>query len=139
MSVDVSITKRPIPVGKVVESVLCPSAGGTAVFVGTVRDRSGRMKVERMILESAEELARRDLERIADKVGKRYKVSKIVVRHRVGELRVGDVIVAIAVSAPHRAEAFAACSAIIDGLKKSTPIWKKEIGSGRQRWVKSER
>jgi len=139
MSVEVSITKRPIPVGKVVESVLCASAGGTAIFIGTVRSRSGRMEVERMMLESAEDLALKDLERIAEKARRRYNICNIVVRHRVGEMRVGDAIVAIAVSAPHRADAFAACKLIIDELKKSTPIWKKEIGGGKQRWVESKR
>jgi molybdopterin synthase catalytic subunit len=97
------------------------------------------MEVERMMLESAEDLALKDLERIAEKARRRYNICNIVVRHRVGEMRVGDAIVAIAVSAPHRADAFAACKLIIDELKKSTPIWKKEIGGGKQRWVESKR
>lgn len=139
MSADVSITRRSIPVEKVIRSVLCPSAGGTAVFIGTVRDKSERMRILRMMLESAEDLANLDLARIAKGTDARFKICNIAIRHRVGEMKVGDVIVVIAVSAPHRADAFAACRYVLDELKKSTPIWKKEIGRGKQRWVGSER
>ena len=139
MSADVSISKRPIPIDIVIRSVLCPSAGGTAIFVGTVRDRSDGMKVSRMRLEAAEDLAKRDLIRIGKAVDARFDICKMTVRHRVGEMKVGDVIVVIAISAPHRADAFSACRFVIDELKKSTPIWKKEIGGGRQRWVEAER
>jgi len=138
MSADVSISKVPIRVEKVIGSVLCPSAGGTAVFIGTVRDKSKRMKVSRMRLEAAKDLAEQDLARIAEEADARFDICRIAVRHRVGEMRVGDVIVAIAVSAPHRMDAFAACGYVIDELKKSTPIWKKEIGGGKQRWVEAE-
>jgi molybdopterin synthase catalytic subunit len=139
MSADVSISERPIKVEKVIGSVLCSSAGGTAVFVGTVRDRSDGMKVSRMRLEAAEDLAKRDLARIAKVADARFDICKMTVRHRVGEMKVGDVIVVIAVSAPHRADAFSACRFVIDELKKSTPIWKKEIGGRKQRWVEAER
>lgn len=138
MSADVSIVKGPISVEKAVKSVLCPSAGGTAVFIGTVRDRSARMKVKEMMLESAEDLAKRDLARIAKNAEARFNICRIAVRHRIGKLKVGDVIVVVSVSAPHRADAFAACRYIIDELKMSAPIWKKEIGSGKERWVESE-
>ena len=138
MSTEVAISKRPISVEKVIGSVLCPSAGGTAVFIGTVRDRSERMRVSRMELEAAEDLAKQDLARIAKAAAKRFDVCRISVQHRAGKMNVGDVIVVIAVSAPHREDAFKACRFVIDELKKSTPIWKKEIGGGKQRWVKAE-
>jgi molybdopterin synthase catalytic subunit len=138
MSEDVSISERPISIDKVVKSVLCSSAGGTAVFIGTVRDKSEGMRLSRMELETAETLATRDLSRIVKSAKAEYDVCKISVRHRVGKLNVGDVIAVIAVSAPHRADAFAACRYIIDKLKKSTPIWKKEIGGAKQRWVEAE-
>ena len=138
MSTEVAISKRPISVEKVIGSVLCPSAGGTAVFIGTVRDRSEGMRVSRMELEAAEDLAKQDLARIAKAAANRYDVCRISVQHRAGKMNVGDVIVVIAVSSPHREDAFKACRFVIDELKKSTPIWKKEIGGGKQRWVKAE-
>jgi len=138
MSTEVAIMKRPISVEKVIGSVLCPPAGGTAVFIGTVRDRSEGMRVTKMELEAAEDLAKQDLARIAKAAANRFDVCRISVQHRVGKMNVGDVIVVIAVSAPHRKDAFKACSFVIDELKKSTPIWKKEIGGGKRRWVKAE-
>ena len=117
-------------------AVATDDAGGTAVFIGTVRNRSGRSKVTRMQIEAAEELARGDLERIAHQASKRFEVARVAIAHRTGLLKVGEIIVFIAVSAPHRADAFAACRYIIDELKKTTPIWKKERAGGKDRWVR---
>lgn len=90
------------------------------------------------MLEAAEDLAREDIERIARAAKRRFNVAQIAVSHRVGSLGLGDVIVIIAVGATHRKDAFAACRFVIDELKKSTPIWKKELGPGWERWVKGE-
>ena len=91
--------------------------------------------MERMEIESSEELAKADLERISAAALERYGVEGVSVAHRIGALKVGEIIVVIAVSAAHRAEAFEACKFIIDELKKTTPIWKKEFGSEESRWV----
>lgn len=88
-----------------------------------------------MEVESSEELAKADLERISAAALERHRVERISVTHRTGALKVGDIIVVIAVSAAHRAEAFDACRFIIDELKKTTPIWKKEFGPDESRWV----
>jgi molybdopterin synthase catalytic subunit len=88
-----------------------------------------------MTLEAAKDLAEADLARICDKACKMFDVNDIAVAHRIGSLRVGDVIVAICVGAPHRKDAFRACEFIIDELKKTTPIWKKEVGLGKERWA----
>ena len=122
-------------VQSILRSVASPEAGGTVAFIGSVRARTEKMKVTRMELEAAEDLARADLERIVRQATRKFKVTSVGVAHRVGSLGVGDIIVVIAVSAPHRADAFSACRFIIDELKKTTPIWKKEFGRGRQRWV----
>lgn len=136
----VEITTRRISVDKVVKSVFSPSAGGTVVFIGTVRSSSkGMPKVTRIELETARDLAKSDLLRIARKAESRYGISKLTVHHRVGRIGVGEVILIIAVSAPHRKAAFSACRFVIDELKKSTPIWKKEYGSHGSLWVTPER
>ena len=89
----------------------------------------------RMTLEAAKGLAKADLARICDAASRKFEVNDIAVVHRVGSLRIGDIIVAIGVGAPHRKDAFKACSFIIDELKKTTPIWKKEISSKGEHWV----
>lgn len=106
--------------------------------MGTVRGTSNGNKVTRMEAEAAVDMAKRDLKRISGEALRKHRVSKISVAHRIGKLRVGDAIVAIAVSAPHRKDAFAACKYIIDELKKTTPIWKKESGPRGSRWVGGE-
>lgn len=88
-----------------------------------------------MEIECAKALAKKDLERISAIAKRKFAVLKVAVSHRTGVMKVGDAIVAIAVSAKHRKEAFAACNYIITELKKTTPIWKKESGPSGQRWV----
>jgi molybdopterin synthase catalytic subunit len=135
----VRIAKGPIRPDRVLYDVRTPAAGGIVSFVGTVRNRSHGSEVTKMELEAAAELALADLTRIATEAGKRFAVSKISVAHRIGKLRIGDVIVAISVSAPHRADAFRACKFVIDELKKTTPIWKKEFSGKKGHWIEGER
>lgn len=134
----VEVVKGRLPVQRVIASVADASAGGTVVFLGTVRSRSQGKKVLRIEVEAAADLAERDLERISHEALRRFKACRVSVAHRVGKLAVGDAIVVIAVSAPHRKEAFSACRYIIDELKKSTPIWKKEFGPRGCTWVDGE-
>ena len=135
MKVRIIISKEPIAPGAVFKSIANPRSGGSVFFIGTVRSESRGMKVSRISLEAAEDLARADLSRICRKVKEKFDVNDVAVAHRVGELKVGDIIVAIAVGAAHRKDAFRGCEYIIDELKKTTPIWKKEIGQGKQRWI----
>ena len=90
-----------------------------------------------MELEAATDLAEADLKRIAKESAKKFDLVRVAIRHRIGRLSVGDVIVVIAVSAPHRKDAFRACRFIIDELKKTTPIWKKEFTSDNAYWVEN--
>ncbi|OGS57280.1 MAG: hypothetical protein A3K60_06115 [Euryarchaeota archaeon RBG_19FT_COMBO_56_21] len=129
------VTSKPVSITRVIKSVSSPRSGGTVLFLGTVRASSRGMKVTKMRLESAKDLAKADLRRICKAVDQKYAVNHIAVEHRVGSLSVGEIIVAIAVGAAHREDAFKACKYIIDELKKTTPIWKKEIGPARERWV----
>jgi len=138
-NIRITITNKPISVDSALKSVSTKSAGCTVLFIGTVRDRSERMKVTSMGLEAAHELAKADLERISNLTLRKFDVLKVTISHRIGELRVGDIIVVIAVSAAHRKDAFAASQHIIDELKKTTPIWKKELGSKGRRWVEGKR
>jgi len=129
------ISKKPIKPEMVLRSVANTRSGGAVFFIGTVRSESRGTRVSRMCVEAAEDLAKADLARICDQVKHRFDVNDIAVMHRVGNLKKGDIIVAIGVGAAHREDAFAACRFMIDELKKTTPIWKKEIGPSRERWV----
>ena len=135
MKVKIVVSRKPIAPSTIFKWVANPQSGGLVFFVGTVRSESKGMKVTRMSLEAAEGLAKTDLARICKQVERKYRINDVAVAHRVGRLKVGDVIVAICVGAAHRKDAFKACEFIIDELKKTTPIWKKEIGPGRERWV----
>ncbi len=132
------VVKGRLPVQRIIASVGADAAGGTVIFMGTVRDRSDGRRVARMEVESAADLAERDLKRICEAARGKCRVSRISVAHRIGRLSVGDAIVVIAVSAPHREDAFSACRYIIDELKKTTPIWKKEFGPRGSKWVDAE-
>lgn len=134
----VKITDKPISINRTLEAVADPRAGGTVLFMGTVRNISKGIAVNRLRVETAKGLAKADLVRMAKAAAEKFDVIGISVVHRTGKLRVGDIIVAIAVSAPHRKHAFSACGFLIDELKKTTPIWKKEFGSGSEWWVNGE-
>jgi molybdopterin synthase catalytic subunit len=138
-NIKITITNKPISIDATLKFVSSKRAGGTVLFIGTVRNRSKRMSVTSMELESERSMAKSDLERISHLAIRQFDVLKVTVSHRIGKLKVGEIIVAIAVSAPHRHDAFAACKYMIDELKKTTPIWKKELGPRRQRWVEVTR
>lgn len=107
------------------------------LFVGTIRRRSEGRTVVGLSYEVYKEMAERKMLEIEARVRKRWPVEKIMMVHRYGDLRVGEVSVAVAVSCQHRAEAFEACRYAIDTIKGSLPIWKKErFAGGSQSWVK---
>ena len=134
------MSKRAISTDKVLKSVSATDAGAIVAFVGTVRDKSDETsQVTRLELEAAEDLATKDLLRIAAAAERKFDITRLAVHHRIGRMKVGEVIVAIAVSAPHRKDAFTACRYVIDELKKTTPIWKKEFGASAAKWVGQER
>ena len=113
-----------------------PRAGGTVLFVGTVRDHSGPERVTGLDYEAWEERAQAALEGIGEKMFDRWPICRAMLTHRVGELEVGQVSVVVCCSAPHRAEAFEAARFGIEQVKRDAPIWKKEhLETGEARWV----
>ena len=113
-----------------------PAAGGTCVFLGTVRDRSQAGGVTGLTYEAWDELAVRRLEEIGVELLGAWPLRKVALLHRTGELAIGEVSVVVACSAAHRAEAFEACRHGIERLKQDVPIWKKEaLASGEAHWV----
>lgn len=130
----------PPSLDAVIAAVRHPRAGGIATFLGVVRDHApGRDVVTRLDYEAYGTMANRQLALICDGVELEWPGARVAVLHRVGELAVGDVAVVCAASAPHRAEAFAACRALIDRVKGDVPIWKRELGPDGAEWVGWER
>ncbi len=132
----VRITADPITAQEAVDFVADPGAGGTAVFMGTVRDHSGAGSVTGLTYEAWEELAAKRLEEMAGEMFEKWPVRRVALLHRTGDLAIGEVSVVVACSAPHRSEAFEACRHGIERLKEDVPIWKKEhLAEGESRWV----
>ncbi|MFT2015196.1 molybdenum cofactor biosynthesis protein MoaE [Streptomyces sp. 796.1] len=132
-----AIRDTPLSVDEVFGAVADAGAGGTALFVGTVRDHDGPTDAQVTGLGyAAHPSATDELRRVAEKVVADFPVRALAAVHRVGDLAVGDLAVVVAVSCPHRAEAFAACRRLIDDLKTEVPIWKHQrFGDGSEEWV----
>ena len=131
-----AITRRRIDPTRLLAEVADSSAGGTVLFIGTVRNRNGGRRVSGLEYQVYREMAEATLKKIEEEVKRKWPVKKISIVHREGVLKVGEVSVAVAVSAQHRAEAFEACRYAIDKIKRSLPLWKKEtFASGRRSWV----
>lgn len=130
------ISADPLPIEEALAFVGDPGAGGTCLFVGTVRDRSDAGQVTGLRYEAWEELAAARLEEICSELLAGWPVRRVAILHRLGDLAVGEASVVVACSAPHRAEAFEACRHGIERLKEDVPIWKKEGRiSGEAEWV----
>jgi molybdopterin synthase catalytic subunit len=131
----IGIRDTPLSVDEVFAAVGESSAGGTALFVGTVRDHDHDRSVTRLSY-SAHPTAERELRAVMEKVAADFPVRAMAAVHRVGDLEIGDLAVVVAVSCPHRAEAFAACRRLIDDLKSQVPIWKHQLfADGGEEWV----
>lgn len=130
------ITTRPIDTAEVLAEVGGPAHGATVLFLGHVRDSNAGQAVKGVRYDVYLEMAERVLAEIAAEAAARLGTDRLAVVHRVGELRVGDVSLAIAVSCPHRAEAFDAARAAIEAIKHRLPVWKEErYANGGSEWL----
>jgi molybdopterin synthase catalytic subunit len=133
----VAVRDQPLDVAEVTAAVADASAGGLAVFVGTVRDHDNGHDVRRLEY-SAHPTAEQRLAQVAAEVAADFDVVAVAAVHRVGVLAVGDLAVVSAVSAGHRGTAFEASRALIDRLKERVPIWKHQVfADGSEEWVHS--
>jgi molybdopterin synthase catalytic subunit len=130
------LSAAPLPVAEAAGWAVRPDCGGLVLFSGTARDHAeGRPGVERLEYEAYDTQVVPRLREVADEVRVRWPtVGRIALLHRTGVLAVGESAVVVAVSAPHRDEAFAAARFCIDTLKQSVPIWKRETWSGGESW-----
>lgn len=124
-----------LSIDEVVARVARPGAGGVDVFVGCVRDENDGRAVVLLEYDAYRPMALAEMQRIGEEIEATTAGVRVAAAHRVGPLRVGDLAVVCAASAPHRAEAFAACRALIDEIKHRVPIWKREHGPDGAYWV----
>ena len=131
----ISVTRENFDINAVIDLIRRPETGALVTFLGVVRDDGG---IEEMELEAYEEVAVKELEAIRDEAFRKFPIGAVEIVHRIGRLRVGENILLIVVGAGHRKEAFDACEYILERIKQSVPIWKKEIRSEGERWVPGE-
>ncbi len=129
------LTEGPVNLTSVVVAVVDEQAGAIATFLGTVRAKSRGRDVIALEYEAYEEMAEEVMAEIAAEVDERYDLCKVAITHRLGRVEVGETSVAIAVSAPHRQDALAACADVIETLKARVPLWKKELYEGGEEWI----
>ncbi|HVB72423.1 MAG TPA: molybdenum cofactor biosynthesis protein MoaE [Ktedonobacteraceae bacterium] len=131
----ISITREPLDRDALVAAVSHPSAGGIVVFEGVVRDHARGKQVRYLEYDVYPEMAIQQIRAIVADAQRRWGVERVAVAHRVGRLEIGEASVIIVVASPHRSEAFDACRYIIDTLKTTVPIWKKEVATNGEEWV----
>ena len=131
----IAVSERPLSLGEVTASVEGAAQGGVVTFTGNVRRQGAVPDVTRLEYEAYVPMALEVLTVIAREIELEYPGVQVAIHHRIGTLLVGEAAVIIAASAPHRAEAFAACRVAIERLKQRAPIWKKEIGESGAVWV----
>ena len=131
----IRIVFEAIDMNEVLRAVSDPAAGGIALFVGTTRNHSDGKEVRSLEYEAYAPMALRLMEEISSEARKRWSICRMAIVHRIGKVDLGEASVMIAVSAPHRKEAFDACRYTIDKLKETVPIWKKEWYTDGSKWV----
>lgn len=131
----IRLTHHPIDHAALVESVRRPDCGAIVLFLGTVRDLTGEQVTTALDYEAYPHMAEKKLAQVEDETRAKWPVGDVAIVHRLGHLGVGEVSVAVAVSCPHRAEAFDAGEYAIDRLKQIVPVWKKENGPAGGDWV----
>ncbi|MCM3719095.1 molybdenum cofactor biosynthesis protein MoaE [Fictibacillus phosphorivorans] len=130
-----TITQKPIINQDVIDKVIHHNAGAVSVFIGTVREMTGEKQTRYLEYEAYVPMAEKQLEKIGDEIHKKWPNAIVAITHRIGTLQISDVAVTIAVSTPHRQDAFEASRYAIERIKEIVPIWKKEHYTDGEEWV----
>jgi molybdopterin synthase catalytic subunit len=135
-TIDIRLVEASLDAQAAIQFVTCAEAGGIDVFIGTTRAEEDPFHGSLKLLDYAayNEMAVKELEKRAARARQQWSTTRIALHHRLGPVAVGEASVVIAVSCPHRADAFAACRFLIDTLKETVPIWKKDVYAAGERW-----
>lgn len=131
----IQLTREPLDRDALIAAVSHASVGGIVVFEGVVRDHARGKQIRYLEYDVYEEMAGQQIRTIINEAQQRWGVERVAVAHRFGQLEIGEASVIIVVASPHRAEAFDACRYIIDTIKTTVPIWKKEVATTGEEWV----
>ncbi len=131
------LTDEALEPERVTEAVLTPANGGVVTFLGVTRDNTGGRSVRYLEYEAYEPMAEAKLAEIAAAIREELPVEDLAIAHRLGRLEIGDVSLIVAVGSPHREAAFRACAQVVDRIKQTVPIWKKEYFVDGEVWVES--
>jgi molybdopterin synthase catalytic subunit len=129
------VTKGPIDLQELVRYVTDPEAGAIATFIGTTRNNNDGRTVIALDYDGYVAMAEKELARIGEDVKKRWQICRMAIVHRLGPVQITEASVVIAVSSGHRDAAFAACRFAIEEIKRTVPIWKKEVFEGGEVWI----
>jgi MoaE-MoaD fusion protein len=132
------ITSQPLDPRQTEAAVMHPGAGAVCTFTGIVRDNSRGRSVTHLEYEAFDSMAVTQMKKIAEEIGSKWPDARVAMIHRTGRLNIGEPSVVVSASAPHRAEAIAACKWAIDRLKESVPIWKKEHAADGTFWIEGD-
>jgi molybdopterin synthase catalytic subunit len=129
------VTDKPINLQELIDFVTDPEAGAVATFIGTTRNHNEGRKVLALDYEAYPEMAEKQLARLGQEASQSWPICRMAIVHRLGPVQITEPSVIIAVSAAHREAAFAACRFAIEEIKKTVPIWKKEVYEGGEIWI----
>ena len=131
------LTDKALEPELVTEAVRAPTNGGVVTFLGVTRDNTGGRSTRYLEYEAYEPMAEAKLAEIAAEIREEWPVEDVAIAHRLGRLEIGDVSLIVAVGSPHREAAFRACAQVVDRIKQTVPIWKKEHFVDGEVWVES--
>ena len=134
----IEISNGPLDPESITSRVRSHSNGAVVTFLGTTRDSTDGRRVLHLEYEAYRPMTDRKLEEVGDEIRDRWRIEDVAIAHRLGRLEIGDISLVVAVSSPHRADAFAACKYAVDRIKQVVPIWKKEFFEDGEVWVGSE-
>ncbi|MCO6510679.1 MAG: molybdenum cofactor biosynthesis protein MoaE [Aridibacter famidurans] len=132
------LTTEPLDVGAIARRVVPEECGATVTLDGYVRRFTKGRETEHLVYEAYEPMALKEMDRLAAAAKEKFEISNVSIVHRLGKLEIGETSVVISVAAPHRRAAFEACEWLIKELKRTVPIWKKEVYADGEVWVEGE-
>jgi molybdopterin synthase catalytic subunit len=132
------ITNEPLDIGEIARRVVLPECGATVTLDGYVRQFTKGRETEHLFYEAYQPMALKEMEKLIENAHKNFDIANVGIVHRLGKMEIGETSVVISVSAPHRRAAFAACEWLIKELKRTVPIWKKEVYADGETWIEGD-
>ena len=132
------LTTEPLDIGEIARRVVPPECGATITLDGYVRQFTKGRETLHLFYEAYEPMALKEMQKLIEAAKQQFEISNIGIVHRLGKLEIGETSVVISVAAPHRKAAFAACEWLIRELKRTVPIWKKEVYADGEVWIEGE-